>query len=191
MGWSYWHKPKHRKAVEELLGNLVWENENGKNEVLAHAFVARSEFYAVCKRTKPDGSVRHFLAVSLVKFCRGEYNMGCKDMSEEMGPCANRCPERLLDLMDKLVPLPDPSYDATGYAKGFRDRCRAFHARRKAAPKPGTRIRFTNEITFVGGAKGAEFTLVGNGKRSVFQDDAGNRYRIRNWTDRGYTIVNA
>lgn len=184
MGWSSFHKPQHRKATDELLDNLNFTSEDGsKSEVLAHAFVARREFYAVVKRTKPDGSVRHWLAVSLVQFSRGEYNMSVKDMSEEMGPYACRCPERLLDLIEKLVPVPE------GDGAAFRARCRAYHAKRKSAPKVGQKVRFAESVRFTNGSQGEVFTLVKVGGKVLFMDAAGLNYRIRGWQQRNYEVV--
>ena len=53
---------------------------------------------------------------------------GEKGMSEDAGPCYYDCP---LALLNKATPAP-----AGGYAEGWREKVRAYHAKRAAKPTP-------------------------------------------------------
>jgi hypothetical protein len=139
MGWTATHKPHHVKTKdwlrEEFTGAHAYST--GSVQCLADAFVFaynNSEYYAVVKRTTAAGDVTHFLLCVSVKFYRGEFNIGYKDMTDHMGPCMWRCPEALVDMIDRLDPIPADPQPETSYAwaRDWRAAVRKAHADRKA-----------------------------------------------------------
>lgn len=127
MGWSFYPKPDNVKA--DLDRNLTWTNEDGARRVLRSAIVRMRTYYAAVEHIRPDGSREVWAAVSLLRFepkAKDGYTFGHKDMSEHMGPHESECPEAILDL------LTEPRDDAMGYARLWRERCRANIARRKS-----------------------------------------------------------
>lgn len=84
----------------------------------------------------PEGA--EFIYFALIERRNGTFFK--KTMSEHMGPADSTCPLRLLDA------CPLPSDDDFGYAKGWRERVKAVHAKkqeRKANPlKAGDTITF-------------------------------------------------
>lgn len=189
MGWTWTHKPHDVKAVEFLRKQYTFTDGPASMEVLADALVQRSVWYAVIKRTAPTGEVIHFLAVTLVKFANSEFNIGWKEMEDTMGPCETSCPERILDLADQLAPLDDEN-DKARWGRDWRARCRARIAKRKGAAKPGDRIAFSAPIKFTDGTIERFFELVKRERRIVFKGNtSGLHFRISNWQERDYAIV--
>lgn len=118
MGWTYMVKP--RESTSEWFKNtLTWTSEAGAvTRPLAVAIVARKEAYAAVETIRPDGSREVWAAVFLLDFkpsARDGLTFGYKDMDESMGPNANRCPAKILDL---LTPTDRE------YANAWRERCR-------------------------------------------------------------------
>ena len=89
------------------------------------------------------------------KRARDGMDFGYKDMSESMGPCEDHCPERILDL---LTPADSE------YANEWRERCRAYHAKRRTTTlSNGQVITFAAPLNF-GSFEEATFTVVRYGK---------------------------
>jgi hypothetical protein len=177
MGWTFQAKPSDVKGY--LDRSLTWTNEHGKRRVLDSAIVAAREYYAAVEWIKPDGSREVWCAVFMLQFVPRAvdgYTFGYKDMEESMGPHCWRCPERILDLLTETQ---------SEYAKGWREKCRQYHANRAAKPKlqPGMRLRVTNEsVPTIGGVPVREVKVVTAGRVPKFWVDGyGLPFRWPSW----------
>jgi hypothetical protein len=92
-----------------------------------------------------------------------EPSWGYKDIEETMGPVELDCP---LDLFD-LVPEPTGDDQSAKWAREWRERVRAFHARGAEVFAPGDRVQVS----------GSEYTVVGPYKRSYLVERNGRRFR--------------
>jgi len=150
MGWLTGIPLGPNMSVREELDKLIAVERDGmKQRVLKSALVAMREYYAAVELIDADGSRRVFACMFLVHIGtgreRGTY--GYKDMDESMGPCYDRCPAKILDL------LTEPANET---AAAWRAACRdslASHARiRQLAP--GQWIRLNSAVL----CKGVERT---------------------------------
>lgn len=139
MGWTSTHKDESDPKGKLYLRSLFQEStpERGSWEIIDDALVARQEYYALIKRTHPDGTVRHWCLIVMVRWTRDYYNVTWKDMSDEMGPGICRCPLHILDKLDLLRPVTEiqASTDGDGareWSADWRARCRAYHQARQA-----------------------------------------------------------
>lgn len=177
MGWLFYAKPRDVRA--HLDGQLTWTNETGARRVLDSAIVAAREYYAAVEHTFPDGTREVWCAVFMLQFvpmAQDGMTFGYKDMDETCGPVIARCPERILDLLTDTQ---------SEYAKAWRQRCREYHARRKACPKlqPGMRLRVTNEnVPTIGGVPVREVKVLDGGRKPRFWVDGyGLPFRWPSW----------
>jgi hypothetical protein len=119
--------------------------------------------YSVWEHTltrKADASTVHtyrFIRVDLIMGSRvkgGGYEWGYKGMTESCGPCEVSCPLKYLDM------VPDPG----GYATGWREKVREWHAKRKGAYKGtlGEQVQLVREFTLTNGEKFDWVTVVGH-----------------------------
>lgn len=181
MGWLYMHRnPRFDGTVTDYF-KRQFEYEGSHCRLIDGALVARTEFYGAVEYIddegfRPKGAVSAI--VCLVKFCRGEYNFGYKDMDETMGPYVYRCPKRILD---KLTPTDDKN------ANEWRAACRERIAKPK--PKKGDTVRFAKAITFNNGAEADTFKYIEGARFTRLTPlGEGGLYRISGWKDRDYTV---
>jgi len=176
MGWDYMHKERWESAKAIIDSNCTWENETTAYRVLKSAIVNLHEYYAAVEMIDKETNKRTvFAAVSLLNYANGTYfNFGKKDMSEDMGPNVHNCPENILNLLTDT---------ANKYAIEWRGKCRdAIKARRaKAALKPGTIIRLTDNDHILRIVKGNIMVDINNGRT----------YRVIGWKTRPYEVVSA
>lgn len=78
-----------------------------------------STFYGLCKMTRENNAPIYFGTIILTERRGGE--ICYKEMDESMGPNESRCPLRIINKLEELAPLSDPS----SYAYKWRERCRA------------------------------------------------------------------
>lgn len=138
MGWTFYPKPQNVKA--DLDNQLTWQSETGARRVLDSAIVGANEYYAAVEYIDPQGNREVWAAVFLLKFCpkaRDGYTFGYKDLTENCGPYAWRCPIRILELLTETQ---------NEYARAWREKCRAYHAARKSKPalRDGITIQIEN-----------------------------------------------
>lgn len=123
MGWSCFPKPDD--VVAELQRNMNWESDTCVYRCLRGAFVGITYYAAVERVMKADGKRCVFAMITLVRYhptrWHGGKEMCTKDMDEGMGPCEDKCPKSILDL---LTPVES---DAGSYAQDWRDRCYRYH----------------------------------------------------------------
>lgn len=157
MGWSFSYVDVGRKAHIESLTSKRHFSED--YEPLEHRVVGNSVWQLVLH--KPTG--HKFITLDLIAKQRGG-GWGYKGLSEDEGPYEVNCP---LSLLNKASPVTE------GYAVEWREKVRAYHARRKTAkPVPGMVVKYG----------GHEFRLVEpwaprKGWR-VIDADSGNTYRM-------------
>jgi hypothetical protein len=177
-----------------------FEREFTSIEFLDFAVVKLTTAYAACrKKDNPDGPV--FGVVILMHHYRDQYENFCyKEMEEGQGPNEDDCPARILKLLSPLEKVYDPGSFSHEWAGNWRARCHAKLDQRKTRPKikDGDRVRFPAPFEFSDGEKVQEF-IYRNYDRKVrfFRPlystgpvyDYGTYYRIPNWRDLPYTIV--
>jgi hypothetical protein len=177
MGWLFFPKPDNVKAY------LNKQCKNGRYKLLRSAIVNRTEYYAAVEHTAEDGTRTVSAVICLLRFiprARDGATFGYKDMDEDMGPNAARCPKQILAL------LTPPS---TEYAAKWRESCEAYH--RAGMVKTGTVIRFKNPLTFIDGPREDHFTVWRKGGKVRFRRMTdGILVRITNWKERGFEVVN-
>jgi len=185
MGWTFMEKPRDVRGY--LDSQFTWFNDGIVNRVIDSAIVARTEYYCAVDRTMPDGSRSVWAGVVLLKFhpkARDGLTFGYKDMAESSGPYAWRCPVRILDKLTEAD---------SEYAKGWRLKCREYHARRAALPKlaEGMRLRVLNEsVPTINGIELREVSVLRAGRKPLFKVNGfGGYFRWPSW--RQYQIEEA
>lgn len=184
MGWTYLDKDKNQSVLDFFKEQFEYEDEHGKLVILDGGVVALREFYAACEVTKKSGEVSRFGLVCLLDYPKNyDYNFGYKDMSEDCGPNACRCPKRIYDLIKDY----DPNHE---WANKWRKRVEAYHAQReKAKLKNGQKIKLKNPLRFTDGRERQALTYKKIGRRSFFEDEFGMRVVISNWRDREFSLI--
>jgi hypothetical protein len=146
MGWTSFQDRADLTPAQILTRELNGTNENGANWTIVDHATKLGEFYGVCRFTAPGNDPIFYGVVCLFKRSKKTGEFSYKDMSENMGPNAARCPVRLVDMLDQLAPIdPADMRQSAQWARGWRDRCRA-NAKRKPKPKlaPGQIVKFPN-----------------------------------------------
>lgn len=128
MGWSFDTRDIGRKAHIERLTSA--SHFSPDYEPLEHRVVGNNVWQLVLH--KPTG--RKLICLDLIAKERNG-GWGYKGLSEDMGPCEVNCP---LSLLDKASPVTE------GYAVGWREKVRAYHAKRanKAKPVAGAELTY-------------------------------------------------
>ena len=107
-------------------------------------------------------------------------NFGYKDITEDMGPVENKCPEKVLKL---LTPTDNR------LANSWRQSCWNRVNRLKSMPKvkTGNTVKFNEPIHFKSGKVLDTFQYI---KGSTFSNGPySSLYRISNWKERLYQVV--
>ena len=144
MGWTSFADMPGMTPAQILTRELNGTNDNGANWTIVDHATKPGEFYAVCRFTAPGNDPIFYGMVCLFKRSKKTGEFSYKDMTETCGPNADRCPVRLVDMLDKLAPIdPADMRQSAQWARGWRDRCRE-NAKRKPAPavKPGDIVKF-------------------------------------------------
>ena len=172
MGWTV-YKATHytKKGTVDRKAECDKYRWGDEYELLKSAMVGATYYAAV--RYKTTGQV--FAAVFLTTIRKDFYNFGYKDMDETMGPGEAKCPANILALLTE----PDNEF-----ALSWRERCRQYHADKKAptafANLPlGTRVLWTVCEGFANLKKGQKVELVKMqlGKRVAWVD-ASHTFRM-------------
>lgn len=184
MGWTFTSRPKGT-PIKTFLKERVF----GPNfEILECAVVKRTTAY-VAARNLETGKV--FACVFLLAYRPNDrgFEFGYKDMTEDCGPNAIECPERVLDL---LTPT------ESKWALEWRAKCRERLATKKAVPKvkPGDVIRFATPIRFRDGSVRDTFRLKSRGRngRGRYFEAVGfvgwsNSFTITGWRERPFEVL--
>lgn len=115
-----------------------------------------------------------------------------KPVTEAMGPVHDRCPAKVLDVLDALAPLPAPTDgEPSGVASArlWRARCRANLAARAgfAGVPNGATIRFARPAW--GDHYGDTFEVVRTGRKVRFRTPDGHLIRLGSYTTIGFDII--
>jgi hypothetical protein len=182
-----WHAKDHPRQSGREYDSIYGPRPDGEYPA-PHDFAPRVQRYSVLDYSQVGWTVAYlavetiatgavWAGVTLLHRSR-DGSITTKDMSEDMGPGEDRCPERILDRLTATD---------SEYANEWRARCRAYHAARRAKPKvrPGQRVTFAAPLVFSNGDEVATFEYV---KGSTFR--AGHtRYSIPSWRDRAYSLA--
>jgi hypothetical protein len=122
MGWTFTHKPPNESL--RTFFEREWGSDNGRG-IVDFAVAGFNTAYAAYRTH--DGRIIG-IVVSVTYRPRDYYNFGYKAVDECQGPYEAKCPERILNL---LTPLSDREEDR--YAREWRERCQAYHAKRRQA----------------------------------------------------------
>jgi hypothetical protein len=182
MGWTGSVIPSgkiDRKAL--CRKHFNWENDASKTEVLMESQVG-STWYAACRTTRKDTGEATVWGAVCLSSIHVEDGVRCfyvKEMDEASGPNEDKCPVRILDLLDKLAP------DCSENARRWRDRCRAYHQNNHKHVSNGMLVRFKEPIAFSNGDKFQEFLKCSGGFEVPGK---WVRYKISNWRQREFEV---
>lgn len=153
MGWSFEHKPRGQKMADVFREKIDRDDEQGTWHLLDCASNLNVTYLACEQIDKKTGQREVFGIVCLTRHVKDDYfNFGYKDMTEEMGPCEDDCPERILNL---LTPTDSE------WALAWRERCRAniVHAKSQPALVPGLVFMTSKPIAFKDGCAYSHFRV--------------------------------
>jgi hypothetical protein len=193
MGWTYsQHLDGHAGPKQYLDALLTFERPCGRTKVLRSALVRMRVYYAAVEDVSDDGGRDVWAAVCLVDYnrrVRDGFIMGCKEMTEDMGPCEAECPQEIIDL---LTPT------ESAYANEWRERCRKFNTlkaeyARKPRLKSGQLAEFESAIHMSDNSSHKTLEFVRpwpRSRRVLFRVPAtGATYIVRNVRKRAYKII--
>ena len=198
MGWTTMPLSSmggHRTAKAYLDANFTCERTLEDGTVRAQRVLAssctRNQIYHAAVRPSTDGVAEPvFAIVCLVRWNprdRDGYVFGCKEMTENMGPCEAECPEHILELLE---PTDSPE------ALLWRKRCFEALRKRRRPLENGMHIRLRRSMRFTDGHEGRDFVVYRRG-RAVELGLIGEsyaRYRLRHlrsldWVEIPHTCV--
>jgi hypothetical protein len=161
MGWtgtSYYRG----KSLFEFFSER-FNGEHGK--LLDLALVNRTTAYGAWQNTRPDGTKYVIGMVILIRWSPGEIYY--KEMSEDMGPNEDSCPERILKQLSPLEDFLEPG-NCMDWAKSWRESAwrQVETAKRWCKVKVGDIIH-TNRFTFSDGVSRSTFLVQNKSPLSV------------------------
>lgn len=182
MGWSYGHRNAGESHKEHF--SQLFDHANGKVLDAAGGF---NEVYIAFQ--VPEGVIGIAVQVQWAPGDEWGHNFGYKAHEESSGPVISNCPKRILEQLSPLDQLYTPGSDSHRWASEWRDKCWQRINARKAKPSvhAGDTVKFPKTIKFTSGAEEDTFVFI---KGSTFKGQHGyGRYRISNWRDSDFTVV--
>lgn len=185
MGWTGTYKPQGQSIKDFLVKEFGFDREDSRCTLLDLAVVERTTAYGAVRTVLPPNEAEGFAGreevwglVVLLQYGRGQYNIYYKDIDENMGPCEDRCPERILKL---LTPRPAcTKEDCAGccdcWASRWRERCWANleAAKQLKAKQPkvkdGDIIKLAHPVRFSNGEELDTFTIRKYGRKVRLQN---------------------
>lgn len=162
--------------------------------LLDSAIVAMREAYMAVLDTR-DGKIRAWVFLVSIRKTKGRSGLefGYKDMDESMGPCATRCPARILARLSPVEECYAPGSNSLEWATKWRRQCNATVARGTdlKALKDGTRIKLDAPMKFMDGTCRDTFRVKFFGKKRRFVGEDGAVCRITNPKDLRFKILAA
>lgn len=188
MGWLYMRDCAPWSGPKAYLDNqFTYQTATKASMVLASQIVGNKVYYAACEQVDKVNDAREvFAIVCLINHnprAADGHTFGYKSMTEHCGPCEAECPETILD---EITPTDDER------ALDWRARCRAYHAKRKARPKPaeGDLLILAQPMRFIDGNTGRRFRVVKHGRRLLFRaPETGTFYRLGKLDQLEWSIV--
>jgi hypothetical protein len=185
VGWTFTHKDQGLSIADFFREEFASDGGRGVVDCAVVGF--RTAYIAY---QMGDGVIAY---VCLLSYKPNDYySFGYKDMDERMGPCEDKCPERILRRLTPLEPLPEGE-ENTGlaFAHAWRARCWANIAKRKDKPvfKDGDVVTFKTPIQFNHGwGKVDRFLIRVLNNRPTFWCGS-THFNVRGWEDMEYTIT--
>ena len=167
MGWTFFHKPVGKKAVDaikESCGAEWCEKHIVASSATREAVFLVAQFHEPESKVyvpDADGTVRALLVYKIQSVPKDHYNFGYKDMEESMGPVGCEAPMSIIAQCSELKPLiGDPEYSSLKSAIEYRARSARVAAQKalKRGLKPGNKVRLAQPMTF-GGIEHQNFTV--------------------------------
>jgi hypothetical protein len=176
MGWLTYYREREESDRDHLQREL-WPSGQCR---IGECGTAGGTFYALCEPAAED---EPFALIVLQRRTRGQYNYGRKELTESSGPYESQCPARVLDAIERAIPVPPNEW-----AEEWRSRCRENIVRRQAAKsvKSGTWIELASPLVFSDGVGRSLLQFIG---RSSFCACDGVRVRVSNWRTLPYAVV--
>lgn len=174
MGWMWEPRPPGKSLREILMQKATYESGPVRSRALDCAIVKlRTAYLAVEYEDTRKGTRKVYGLVFLLGYAPNDpFDFGHKDVDEDMGPCEDECPERILDL---LTPTEHP------HALNWRRRCRERIEASKAAPaiRTGAWLKLSRPLRFADGSSHDTF-YVANARRRRFESPKGRSpfYRL-------------
>jgi hypothetical protein len=175
MGWTYSERQKGTPDKEWY----AREFDHPGGRVVDCASTLGAAFLAYELRDKDTGAARGIIGIVLLThWTRGAFNFGYKDMTEDMGPCEARCPERILrqltpvrDLLRAGIFGPHGALNAWHWRRHCQDHLqrRTFEGSRVRALKPGDVLTWPKPISTTLGPV-TTLRVVETGRRILLTD---------------------
>lgn len=145
MGWLFSERWPTRASLRE---HLV--NDNGVKTL--KSCWKGNNLWAVQEGTKQDGTVVRFVALYMTAYHGKNLDgWGYKDIDESCGPYHKNCPVSYIEMVEAHER--EYGYEPVGYAKEWRERVRAYHARGKIELTEGQKIKLYGHEYTVGGPR--------------------------------------
>lgn len=188
MGWYYEERPSGQTVAEFFEKKVTFERNGHTSRMLDCAVVSLNTAYIAIETTSPktEKPKVYALVCQLHHVPNDYYNLGYKDVDEDMGPIEYDCPERIL----KFLTPP-----ATDNAEHWRKVCWESIENRKNAPplKSGKYLVLDTPLKFANGDEISTF-YIKNAKRRIFLESRSGyqSYKLPNNSklrDVGFDIV--
>ena len=154
MGWTQTQAPRDEKAFVRDL--YTWRNAEREVRPIAMGRQGRT-WYLACEDVHTKSGTRAVWAgvCRITRDARDpDYGFGYRTDDESVGPNEAKCPQRILDLLTATEHR---------HANDWRERCRVWHARQRAARRDrlydGERIEFDAPIRFADGREERSFRV--------------------------------
>lgn len=206
MGWTFFHKPVGKKAVDaikESCGAEWCEKHIVASSATREAVFLVAQFHEPESKVyvpDADGTVRALLVYKIQSVPKDHYNFGYKDMEESMGPVGCEAPLSILAQCSELQdPIgPQPQWSSLTSAHNYRARSASAAATKalKRKLKPGNKVRLAQPMTF-GGIPHQNFTVEvcrvrgRKGKSTVFRAENGTLCGISARNLEGATVTSS
>lgn len=181
MGWTY--VQKQYATIDEFFEKSYLSDNY---EFLGKGYLVNlTEYYRAIRNKKTN---QIFALVCLIDLSN-KWQIGYKDMTEDMGPCVYNCPKKVLDIIEQCEP-------SCKWAKEWREKCHEVLNKRQKAKglKNGDIVQFSESISFSNGNTYNRFkVIVYKGKKHLYALTDNNscvgEVHIRNWRTRDFEII--
>jgi hypothetical protein len=172
MGWTENGYRAPGESHAEFFGREIFGEGR---EILASAHIGAigGTFYAAVR----ERETQEVWALVVLTGGTSGASFRWKEMSEEMGPCEDCCPQKILEL---LTPT------SNKYALSWRERCRRRLAR-VASVTVGTAVEF--EVDFLTPEGPCRNFVAIDPGHGIFRSQTGVTYRITSWRSESFVVL--
>jgi len=181
MGWTFFPDTASKTAKQIIVDEFTQYGADGWTHGVEYATQNGSTVYLVMWRENLAQKVARSYYGLIVLTCRKKGQFGYKEIGEECGPYYYGASLKMLDLLDRLAPV-----DPLSLAAGWRIRCRAAYADKKAKRaikwQPGQKVQFSATgpvyeiVSSAGPRRGFHVRLPDHG-HSLYRASAGHMAR--------------